>query len=109
VRLLGVFVLLAHPSIVRREARHDVQDDPSRVLGRVVPGLAQQPVQQLADGRDLALLGPLDQRTGHGADVLLGDALQERGPQIRHALGVGVPRPAGVALGESATGGSTVW
>jgi hypothetical protein len=55
-------------SIVRQQACHDTQDDPARVLVRDVPGLAQQAVQQLTDGRDLAGIAQGELTTGGSTD-----------------------------------------
>ena len=109
VRLLGVLLLLAryHNRPATGLSGHSGRFRPRPQ--ECVPSFAQRAVEQLTDGRDLACLRPLDQHSCHGVDIRFHNALKQRGAQIRHALGIGVPRPARVALSESTSDGAAVW
>jgi hypothetical protein len=71
--------------------------------------LSDHSVQQLPRRCRVARPRLGDQPMGNRSNVILGDRLQQRGPQEGGSFDVGVPRPARVAPGESASGGTSVW
>ena len=82
-------------------------------VGKHVHGYADQPVQQLAGGHDVAALRTFDQGRNDLPQIVIRHRLEDYRAKPRHLLSVGVPRASGIALGKAAAvvtfTVSTVW